>query len=63
MSPRSSQEEPPAPPGSTEDPDAPVPWQQRFYQNIWVWAGAALLFWLVSYVIWGSVELLILPEG
>jgi len=40
-----------------------VPWQQRFYQNIWVWAGAALLFWLVSYVIWGSVELLILPEG
>lgn len=45
------------------DPDASIPWQQRLYQKVWLWAVAAILFWLVSYVIWGWVDLLILPEG
>lgn len=43
--------------------DSSTPWQQRLYQNVWVWAGAAILFWLVSYVIWGWIDLLLLPEG
>lgn len=63
MTPRSSREEPSATHGSSDDPHPPVPWQQRLYQNIWLWAGAALLFWLVSYVVWGWVELVLLPEG
>lgn len=49
--------------GAADDSDRPVPWQQRFYQNIWLWAGAALLFWLLSYVVWGWLELVLLPEG
>lgn len=46
-----------------DDPDSSLPWQQRFYQNIWLWAGAAILFWFLSYVVWAWVDLLLLPEG
>ncbi len=46
-----------------DDPDSSLPWQQRFYQKIWLWAGAAILFWFLSYVVWGWVDLLLLPEG
>jgi len=67
MDPESSHDEPAATPGPSEpappDPDGSIPWQQRLYQNVWLWAAAALLFWLVSYVVWGWVDLLLLPEG
>ena len=48
---------------SSDPPDESIPWQQRFYQKIWIWAVAAILFWFLSYVVWGSVELMLLPEG
>lgn len=47
----------------SDEGDSSTPWQQRLYQRVWLWAGAAILFWLVSYVIWGWVDLLLLPEG
>lgn len=38
----------------------PVPWPQRLYDSIWVLAGAALLFFILSYVVWGMVDLLMI---
>lgn len=46
-----------------DDAGSSIPWQQRFYQNIWLWAVAAILFWFLSYVVWGWVDLMRLPEG
>lgn len=38
-----------------------VPIMQRLYNRIWLLAGAALLFFIVSYVGWGLLDLLSLP--
>lgn len=40
-----------------------APWPQRLYESIWLWAGVAVLFWLLSYVVWGFVDLIGLPGG
>lgn len=40
-----------------------VPWQQQLYDSIWLLAGAAVLFWVLSYVVWGLVDLLSIPAG
>jgi hypothetical protein len=34
------------------------PWQQHLLDSIWLLAGAAVLFWALSYVVWGLVDLL-----
>lgn len=52
------------PPDPSPDPEPETPpWPQRLYDSIWLIAGAALLFWLLSYVIWGLVDILTLPGG
>lgn len=51
------------PDGGGDRSGSSIPWQQRLYQNIWLWAAAAILFWFLSYVVWGWVDLLLLPEG
>ncbi|MDX1568112.1 MAG: hypothetical protein R3223_09955 [Longimicrobiales bacterium] len=48
---------------SPDNSGSTIPWQQRLYQNIWLWAVAAILFWFLSYVVWGWVDLALLPEG
>lgn len=49
--------------GSEEtDPNVP-PWPQRLYDRIWLIAGTAILFWILSYVVWGLVDILTLPTG
>lgn len=35
-----------------------APLMQRLYDRIWVLAAAALLFFVVSYVVWGLVDIL-----
>lgn len=52
------------PPDNPEErsPDAP-PWPQRLYDSVWLIAGTAILFWMLSYVIWGLVDILTLPGG
>jgi hypothetical protein len=42
---------------------AEAPWPQRLLDNVWLLAVAALVFWLLSYVVWGLVDLLTLPGG
>lgn len=39
------------------------PWPQRLYESIWLWAGVAVLFWVLSYVVWAAVDLMLIPGG
>lgn len=43
--------------------DLNVPWTQRLYESIWVWAAVAILFWVLSYLIWGFIDLISIPAG
>jgi hypothetical protein len=40
---------------------ADEPWQQALLDSEWLLAGAALLFFVLSYVVWGLVALLTVP--
>lgn len=40
-----------------------VPWQQQVMDSIWLLAGAALLFFFISYVGWGLIDILTIPQG
>jgi hypothetical protein len=44
----------------TEDtePTAEGPWPQRLLDNLWVLAGAAIVFWALSYLVWGFLDIL-----
>lgn len=45
----------------SEQRDAPL--LQRIYDSIW-WLGlAALLFWALSYAVWGLVDIFSVPAG
>ncbi len=46
-----------------EREDRQIPRSQQFYESIWLWAGVAILFWVLSYVVWGFVDLISLPPG
>jgi hypothetical protein len=43
--------------------DSDVPWQQQLFDSEWLLAGAALLYFLLSYVVWGIVDILTVPSG
>lgn len=40
-----------------------APLLQRLYDNIWLLALAALVFWALSYVVWGMVDVFSVPPG
>jgi hypothetical protein len=42
---------------------ADVPWPQQLLDSPWLLAGAALLFFTLSYVVWGLIDLLSVPAG
>lgn len=44
---------------TTDDP----PLMQRLYNRIWLLAGTALLFFFVTYVVWGLVDIVSVPTG
>ena len=46
-----------------ERDDQDVPWIQNLYESIWVWAAVAILFWVLSYVVWGFIDLISIPAG
>lgn len=39
------------------------PLLQRLYDNIWLLALAALLFWALTYVVWGVADVFSVPPG
>ncbi|MFB6122559.1 MAG: hypothetical protein ABEJ78_03780 [Haloferacaceae archaeon] len=49
--------------GETVDDANRVPWPQELLDSIWLLAGGAILFWVLSYVVWGLVDLLTVPSG
>jgi hypothetical protein len=40
-----------------------VPLLQRVYDRIWLLALAALLFWALTYVVWGLMDVFSVPAG
>ncbi|MDH5019315.1 hypothetical protein [Halobacterium rubrum] len=39
------------------------PWPQRLLDNIWLLALAAIIYFVVSYIVWGMVDLATIPPG
>ena len=44
------------------DPDE-VPLPQQVYDSEWLLALAAILFFFLSYVLWGLIDILSIPSG
>ena len=42
---------------------AEEPWPQQLLESPWLLAGAALLFFTLSYVVWGLIDLLSIASG
>jgi hypothetical protein len=61
--PRSDASDPPDASSPSDESPSAAPWQQKLLGNIWLWAAAAILFWLLSYVVWGAVDLITVPGG
>lgn len=40
-----------------------APWQQRVLNSIWLLALAAVVFFFLSYVVWGLIDLLSVGTG
>jgi hypothetical protein len=46
---------------STHQDEKPL--LQRLYDRIWLLALAALLFWTLTYVVWGLLDIFSVPAG
>ncbi|MBP1987107.1 hypothetical protein [Halolamina salifodinae] len=40
-----------------------TPWPQQLLDSIWLLALAAIIFWMLAYVVWGVVDVLTVPVG
>jgi uncharacterized BrkB/YihY/UPF0761 family membrane protein len=52
--------------GVMDEPGSPqrdVPWQQRLFDSIWLLALLALLYFFLSYAVWGLIDLARVPAG
>jgi hypothetical protein len=47
--------------GPTADGEPPL--MQRFYDRIWLLAALAVVFWFVTYVVWGLADIFSVPAG
>lgn len=47
---------------STEQTDD-EPIMQKIFDSIWLLAGVAIVFFVLSYIVWGMVDLLTIPMG
>lgn len=47
---------------SSDTEDDP-PLLQRLYDRIWLIAVTAVLFWALSYVLWGYIDIYTVPPG
>jgi hypothetical protein len=47
--------------GPTAEGEPPL--IQRFYDRIWLLATLAVVFWFVTYVVWGLVDIFTVPMG
>lgn len=58
QAPRSSPSSP-----ASASPEGDVPWQQRLFDNIWLLAIAAMLYFFLSYALWGLIDLARVPAA
>lgn len=49
--------------GETDGSGASAPWQQQLLDSEWILALAAVLFFTLSYIVLGLVDLLAVPPG
>lgn len=47
----------------TSDRTEDVPWPQQLLDSIWLLALAAIVYWMLAYVVWGVVDILTVPMG
>ena len=47
----------------TEASGDDVPVWQKLFDSIWLLAGVAILFFVLSYIVWGMIDLLTIPMG
>lgn len=40
-----------------QSPKQDVPWPQRVFNSIWILAAVAMLYFFLSYVVWGLIDL------
>lgn len=48
------------------EPDSPAedePWPQRLLDSIWLLALAAIVYWVLSYIVWGLIDIFSVPMG
>ena len=46
-----------------EEPTDGVSWPQRLLDRVWLLALVAILYWALSYIVWGIVDILAVPMG
>lgn len=56
-------ETPPDANGRPSERDTSRPWQIELYDSIWLLAGGAIVFFVLSYIVWGLVDILTIPAG
>lgn len=49
--------------GNSQPDASDVPTLQRIYDNVWLIAVAGTLFFALSYVAWGIIDILAVPVG
>lgn len=47
----------------TDSQSEDVPWPQRLLDSIWLLALAAILYWVLSYIVWGLIDIFGVPMG
>lgn len=57
-----SEDESPAVSTDDSSPEEP-PVIQQIFDSIWLLAGVAIVFFVLSYIVWGMVDLLTIPMG
>jgi len=48
---------------NTESDGVDKPWPQQLLESPWLLAGAALLFFTLSYIVWGLIDLMSVAPG
>jgi hypothetical protein len=51
------------PPEPTAESTTEKPWPQQLLESPWLLAGAALLYFTLSYIVWGLIDLMSVSPG
>lgn len=49
--------------GVDQSDQTDAPWPQQLLDSVWLLAGLAVVFFTLSYVVWGLVDLMSVPPG